>query len=105
MPPLIPFSDKVLHALGYGILTLLLFRTLREVSSRTVQGAFLTSAAYTVLWGIIEECNQHTIPGRYFDFGDILANAIGSLLLALPLCPLIDRIDQYCKVLADSRQK
>lgn len=68
-------SDKVLHAVAYGILTALLLFAMRPVEWRRAASAFLIAAGY----GAVLELVQTLLPGRYPSVGDALANGAGSL--------------------------
>jgi VanZ family protein len=67
--------DKLNHALAYGVLCWLLLRALRPLNRRRRWGAFL----FCVLYGILMEWVQYAfVPGRFYEYADMLANALGS---------------------------
>ncbi|HET8679280.1 MAG TPA: VanZ family protein [bacterium] len=73
-PPLTPGTDLWLHALAYGILTVLLrFAT---ASRGTVQSALLAAGA-AIAYGMFLEGVQAVLPYRTAEARDLLANAIG----------------------------
>ena len=71
--------DKIGHALAYGVLCfLLLWSHARSGSAvRADWSAFL----FAVAWGILMEFVQFAfIPGRFYEYDDMLANGVGALL-------------------------
>lgn len=71
--------DKFNHFAAYAVLTLLLIRTLsawRSHSDRLLTVAWLACAAYGML---IEGLQWAMGVGRQWEFGDLLANALGAL--------------------------
>ena len=74
-------SDKVVHALLYVALGVLMARAIDgrrggRVSARTLVVAVLWSAAY----GVSDEIHQHFVPPRQMEALDVLADAIGAAL-------------------------
>lgn len=73
-------ADKLVHAVVYGVLTWLLLRggsrsTSRSVGWRERWAAFL----FSTLYGVLMEWVQYAfIPGRFYEFDDMLANAVGA---------------------------
>lgn len=87
-----PFThgDKILHALEYGLLCVLLFRALRHTRRRWLfrwapLAALLLSAAY----GATDEWHQGLV-GRDMDFGDWLADVIGAAVVAAILMAYVE---------------
>jgi len=78
-------ADKLVHAVVYGVLTWLLLRgwshsSLRSAGWRERWAAFLFSTAY----GVLMEWVQYAfIPGRFYEFDDMLANAAGAAVGAV----------------------
>lgn len=77
-------SDKVLHAVEYGILALLCYRAFRwaagpVVARQAVLLAVVTASAY----GITDEMHQAFIPFRESGWQDWLADTIGATIGAL----------------------
>tara|TARA_B100000315_G_scaffold77369_1_gene70784 strand:- start:115 stop:477 length:363 start_codon:yes stop_codon:yes gene_type:complete len=67
----------VVHIMEFGMLMLLLARTLRlQGYSKPLQAGFII----TVLYGISDEAHQFFVPGRYPDMEDIIRNAAGAAL-------------------------
>ena len=62
---------------GLGALTArAIGQGLRDISARAVLGAFLIATLY----GVSDECHQLFVPGRSFDYLDIAADAVGSVM-------------------------
>lgn len=75
-------ADKLVHAVVYGVLAWLLLRgwsrlTERRIGWRERTAAFLLATAY----GVLMEWVQYAfIPGRFYEFDDMLANALGAVV-------------------------
>lgn len=88
---LFEMSDKLLHALEYGVLGLLLYRafkhTFRPVGSMglAILGAFV--------FGLSDEIHQWFVPNRQADFWDLFADTLGAAIVIL-LWTFITRIRQ-----------
>lgn len=89
LPP-IPWNflspDKIGHLVFYAILTILLIGGLVHSLSWKQKGAkswILFCMIIAGLYGLSLEFVQATIPGRSFDYADMFANFIGTLLGAL----------------------
>ncbi|NWF74777.1 MAG: VanZ family protein [Nitrospirae bacterium] len=77
-------SDKVLHAVEYGILALLCYRAFRwaagpAVARQAVLLAIVTASAF----GITDEVHQAFVPFRESGWQDWLADTIGAAIGAL----------------------
>ena len=77
-------SDKVLHAVEYGILAVLCFRTFRwaagpAVALQAVVLAIVTASVY----GVTDEVHQLFVPFRESSWQDWLADTIGAAIGAL----------------------
>jgi VanZ family protein len=89
--PDVPGSDKLLHALAYAGLAMLVFRALTSTgwSSRPrllFWGSLLGTAAY----GILDELHQVFVPARSAEMLDATADAAGALAAVL-LCRWVYR--------------
>jgi hypothetical protein len=72
--------EEAIHFLEYGLLGFLLFRALQpQIQDVSV---FLAAALVGVLVGTLDEFIQWIVPGRYWDFRDIVLNA-GACVLTL----------------------
>lgn len=75
----IPHIDKVIHALEYSILQILLIRALlgsfaKNVLAKTVILAIIIS----LLYAMADEWHQRFVPGRLCDAYDLLTDFIGA---------------------------
>ena len=68
-----PGLDKVAHFLLIGILAFLFNQALGH---RMLRGMMLGSLAIALIL-TVEEISQRWIPGRTFDYGDMIANIMG----------------------------
>jgi hypothetical protein len=76
---MIPYGDKVLHALLYGIMAILLNYGLRYKKIYRLQ----LGAVIVLTFATIEEFSQYFIATRTFDLGDLLADLVGITLFSL----------------------
>lgn len=73
--------EEAVHFLEYGVLGLLLYRALRlQIPDATV---FVAAALVGVIVGTADEIIQWIVPGRYFDFRDIVLNGGASVLVQI----------------------
>lgn len=90
-----PFWDKRLHFAGYAALTLSLsYATVRSDLAPKRRALLVVGVA--VAFGVAIELLQGPLPDRYFSYGDILANVLGSLVAAGWL--LVERHVDYVPV-------
>jgi len=77
----IPYGDKVMHGVLYGVMALLLNYGLNFKSYKFIFN--LQWGAMAVLFfATIEEITQYWLPSRTFDLGDLLADFIGVILFS-----------------------
>ena len=77
-------SDKVLHAVEYGILAVLCFRTFRWAAGPAVARQAVVLAIVTAsVYGITDEVHQLFVPFRDSSWQDWLADTIGAAIGAL----------------------
>lgn len=75
-------ADKLAHAVVYGVLTWLLLRA----NTRTRQaplsfGKEIVVLCLSTIYGVFMEFVQFAfIPGRFYEYDDMLANAFGSVM-------------------------
>lgn len=71
--------DKLAHAGVYGILTWLLLRgQLRIQKVSVTKSNEILILVLAALYGVLMECVQYLfIPGRFYEYDDMLANAFG----------------------------
>jgi len=78
----IPYFDKLLHAVEYGVLSYLLIRAMRgtgiKLAKRTL---IITAVAMATLYAATDEFHQMFVPGRYPDVFDLLSDFVGALIV------------------------
>jgi len=75
--------EEAVHFLEYGILGVLLFRALRTgIQDSSV---FVAGTLIGILVGIFDEIIQWLVPGRFWDFRDIVLNGGASILVQVAL--------------------
>jgi VanZ family protein len=74
--------DKIIHIILFFILGILIYRALEPInkSARINYAIFFFSLAVVVLYGVMDEVHQKSVPGRTLDIYDALADSIGGLL-------------------------
>ena len=78
------FSDKVLHAVAYGILAILCYRTFRWAAGPAVARQAVVLAIVTASgFGITDELHQAFVPFREASWQDWLADTIGAAIGAI----------------------
>ena len=77
-------SDKVLHAVEFGILALLCYRAFRWAAGPVVARQALVLAIVTAsVFGITDEVHQFFVPFRESSWQDWLADTIGAVIGAI----------------------
>jgi VanZ family protein len=76
LPPGLWDFDKLLHAVEYAVLALLLLRA---------TGSAWVAFALASLYGVSDELHQSFVPGRSATVYDALADAVGAALAVFPL--------------------
>ena len=77
-------SDKVLHAVEYGILALLCYRAFRWAAGPAVARQAVVLAIVTAsVYGVTDEVHQFFVPFRESSWLDWLADTIGAAIGAL----------------------
>ncbi len=79
----IPFVDKFIHLIEYGILGFLFYRALR--ASRLAKQVFILAIIFSILYALSDEIHQLFVPGREFDLWDLAADSLGAILIAIYL--------------------
>ena len=74
-------SDKILHAVEYGILSLLCYRAFRRAAGPAIarQAVVLAIVAASV-YGITDEVHQAFVPLRESSWKDWLADTVGAVI-------------------------
>jgi len=80
--PSIGINDKYEHLVAYFILSVLFGLTLmfQEKNQRMKKNWNSYTVMILLAYGIFDEVHQYFIPGRYFDWIDLLANFVGIIL-------------------------
>ena len=74
-------SDKVLHAVEYGILALLCYRAFRWAAGPAVaRQAVLLAIVAASIYGMTDEVHQAFVPFRESGWEDWLADTIGAVI-------------------------
>jgi hypothetical protein len=74
-----PQSDKVVHALLYGVLGALIRRALdRTRSAGSARASFLLAVLIATAYGVTDEIHQLWTPHRSADWRDVVADAGGA---------------------------
>jgi VanZ family protein len=77
-------SDKVLHAVEYGILALLCYRAFRWAAGPAVARQAVVLAIVTAsVYGVTDEVHQFFVPFRESSWQDWLADTIGAVIGAI----------------------
>ena len=77
-------SDKVLHAVEYGILAVLCYRAFRWAAGPTIARQAVVLAILTAsVYGITDEVHQAFVPLRESSWQDWLADTIGAFIGAM----------------------
>jgi VanZ family protein len=77
----IPSSDKAAHFGLFAVLSFLLSRSLFRTYAR--KKAFLVAVALSLSYGLFIELYQILLPGRFFEYLDLLADGVGGVSGAL----------------------
>ena len=73
----LPYIDKILHFLAYGLLAILLYLPIRFNIKRNYKKITLL---LVLLYGISDEIHQYFTPTRQFDLLDLLADILGGIV-------------------------
>lgn len=80
--PLPPgLEDKPTHSIAYMVLGILVVRALAGgLPTRIPLSSALLGVALTTAYGLTDEFHQRFVPGRYPDWNDVVADAIGAAM-------------------------
>lgn len=77
----VPFQDKGVHFLVYGVLALLSAHgAARTWPQWSLARGFVLAVVAATLWGALDEFHQSFVPGRSSDVADLLADTLGAIL-------------------------
>jgi VanZ family protein len=71
------WDDKLSHFVAYAILGALLLRAVARHAALPKARDFKISLTVGILYGITDELHQYFVPGRYMEFNDFIADALG----------------------------
>jgi VanZ family protein len=77
-------SDKLLHFVGYAVLSLLVvWARTRGRWRRTSWGVVVLATAVCAAYGYSDELHQLFVPGRQYDLRDLAADVLGGMTAGL----------------------
>ena len=80
---LLPYGDKLGHALLFGMLALLMNLALNGRSILVRRWPLQLGSVLVLSFALIEELTQLYFPSRTFDLGDLLADVVGVMAFTL----------------------
>jgi len=76
--------DKLAHFFEYAVFASLIFRSFSNLfSSNKISRIFLLSALFLSIFAFADEFHQRYIPGRFFDYYDLLTDFCGAFLVLI----------------------
>ena len=82
-------SDKILHAVEYGILALLCYRAFRWAAGPALARQAVVLAIVTAsVYGLTDEVHQAFVPLRESSWKDWLADTVGAVIGAMSWCSI-----------------
>jgi VanZ family protein len=76
----LPFRDKAIHFVEYGVLAWLCARAAAQSwPSASTWRTFIFAVFVSTLYGLSDEVHQALVPGRSSELADVLADFIGSV--------------------------
>jgi VanZ family protein len=85
--------DKLGHGILYAVYTILLIISFQKISEKSyfTEKIIIKSALTSIGLGIILEVLQSFIPDRTFDFWDMIANIVGTII-GISILKIISKI-------------
>lgn len=81
-----PLKDKVSHIVLYGVLAAILSVGMwQHRKPHPRRRLFWAPVIFVFAFGTFDEFHQWTVPGRFFDPFDVVANTVGGFLASLVL--------------------
>ena len=78
---LVPF-DKLAHFVEYAVFAAVTYRSFSNLGQAVTVGiAFWLSALFLSVFAVSDEYLQHFVPGRFFDWYDLIADVLGALVV------------------------
>jgi VanZ family protein len=81
LPPVLDvLAEQAIHPLEYTVLGILIVRALAGgLPARVSLSTALLGVALTTAYGLTDEFHQMFVPGRFADWNDVVADAIGGV--------------------------
>lgn len=79
----IDYSDKIEHAVAYGVLGFLTWRALNIAAQKWQQ--IIITIGIAAIYGLSDEIHQLFVPGRSFDLLDLAADTLGAAIAVITL--------------------
>ena len=74
-------TDKIYHAIEYSIFGYLIIRLVNfKLRGNKIWLVIVISILFGALYGISDEIHQYYVPGRYFSYWDMAADAAGCFI-------------------------
>ena len=89
IPPLFLYTDKLLHALVFGILGFFLLGAMKTTAEGYRPFQLWLAVILVTVYGVLDEFHQHFVPGRSPDIFDVMSDAAGGTLGVLLIYTLI----------------
>lgn len=80
LPPLLSGQDKLLHALVFGVLGVLVLGSMKTSSRGYTPGQAWIAVSLVTGYGILDEFHQRYVPGRSAELLDVAADAVGGII-------------------------
>jgi VanZ family protein len=71
------WQDKIDHFIAYAIFGALVLRALSVNRPAASNREFALTLTAAILYGATDELHQYFVPGRYMDYKDLTADAVG----------------------------
>lgn len=82
--------DYVIHFCEYGFMAFMAYLAFSRRDFRITAAGLVTITACIILFALAEEFHQRMVPGRTFNFKDIISNILG-IVTALGVFSVINR--------------
>ena len=86
-------NDKILHLMAYSGLGFLVAYGLQ--GNFKAPTMIFVAGLLSTLYGVGDEIHQYFVPGRFYSYGDMIADAIGSFLGAIAFLILLQGLRKF----------